>query len=291
MPDQEPEPQRTLLAIFAHPDDESFGPGGTLALYAQRGVRVDLVCATRGEAGDLPPDFTNPFPSLAELREHELRCAARQLGLHQVHLLGYRDSGMAGSQDNAHPEALVNAPPQRLAEEITALIRRLRPQVVITFDPSGGYGHPDHIAIQRATVEAFYAAGDPARFTAAGPPFQPARLYFSTFPRRAVRWMVRLMRLRGQDPRRWGRNQDIDLEAIARQDYPIHTRIDIRPVAEIKERARQCHASQLPGGGRPALLVRILLRANARYEAFSRAYPPAPPGLRERDLFAGLPEG
>jgi LmbE family N-acetylglucosaminyl deacetylase len=281
--------QPGLLAVFAHPDDESFGPGGTLALYAQRGVRVDLICATRGEVGDFPPGFTNPFASLAELREHELSCAAQQLGIHQVHFLGYRDSGMVGSQENAHPDALVNVPLERLAEEITAFIRRLRPQVVITFDPFGGYGHPDHIAIHRATLEAFHAAGDPQRFPSAGDPFQPAKLYYATFPRRAVRWMVFLMRLRGMDPTRWGRNQDIDLQAIARQQFPIHARINIRAVGEIKERARQCHASQLPGGDSPPLLVRLLMRANRHHETFSRAHPPAPPRLRENDLFADLP--
>jgi LmbE family N-acetylglucosaminyl deacetylase len=141
---------RTLLAVFAHPDDESFGPGGTLAKYAAEGVAVHLICATLGEAGESDTPELGECEDLPCRREQELRCAADILGLAEVHLLGYRDSGMAGSPANQHPRALMQADPDVLAEQVADLMRRLRPQVALTFDPFGGYGHPDHIAMHRA---------------------------------------------------------------------------------------------------------------------------------------------
>ncbi len=279
--------RRVLLAVLAHPDDESFGPGGTLALYASLGVEVHLICATRGEVGSVPPDLLQRYDGdVGALREAELRCAAQALGLSGVHLLDYRDSGMPGSADNRHPRALAAAPLEEVAAQITHHIRRLKPQVVITFDPIGGYKHPDHIAIHQATVEAFHAASDPARFPDGLPPFQPRKLYYHTFSRRFLRLAVRLLPLFGRDPRRWGRNGDIDITALAEQDFPIHARIDFSPVARAKARAAACHASQggPPTGGIMALFFRL---AGSR-ETFMRAYPPAPPRLREKDLFEGV---
>ncbi len=156
--------ERTLLAVLAHPDDESFGTGGTLALYATRGVQVHLLCATRGEVGTVAPEMLEGHASVGDLRQSELECAAGHLGLAGVHFLGYRDSGMQGSPDNRHPQALVAASLDKVAADIVTWIRRLRPQVVITFDPIGGYHHPDHIACHNATRLAFEAAGDPARY-------------------------------------------------------------------------------------------------------------------------------
>lgn len=280
------QPKRRLLAVFAHPDDESFGPGGTLALYARRGVEVHLICATRGEVGAAPPHLLDGHTDVASLRESELRCAAGHLGLAGVHFLGYRDSGMPGSEDNRHPQALAAAPLEEIAQRLVWYIRRLRPQVVITFDPIGGYRHPDHVAIHRATVMAFDQAGDPQYLPQAGPAHQAAKLYFSCFPRRAMRWMVRLMPLVGRDPRRFGQNGDIDLVDIASQDFPVHARLDIRTVAERKAQASACHASQ---GGMPRRgLIGLFFRLAAGSETFTRAIPPAPAGLREGDLFDGI---
>jgi LmbE family N-acetylglucosaminyl deacetylase len=281
-----PKGPRRLLAVFAHPDDESFGPGGTLALYAQQGVEVHLICATRGEVGAAPAHLLDGHTDVASLRESELRCASGHLGLTGVHFLGYRDSGMPGSEDNRHPQALAAAPLDEVAQRLVWYFRRLRPQVVITFDPIGGYRHPDHIAVHRATVMAFDQAGDAGRLPEAGPPHQADRLYFAAFPRRAMRWMVRLMPLVGRDPRRFGQNGDIDLVDIASQDFPVHAHIDIRPVAERKAQASACHASQ---GGMPRRgLLGWLFRIGAGSESFTRAVPPPPPGLHERDLFDGL---
>ena len=106
-----------LLAVLAHPDDETFGMGGTLALYAQQGAAVHLVCATRGEVGDVDPEYMQGYDSIADRREHELRCAAQMLGLAGVHFLDYRDSGMPGSEDNHHPRALAAAPLDEVASK------------------------------------------------------------------------------------------------------------------------------------------------------------------------------
>jgi LmbE family N-acetylglucosaminyl deacetylase len=278
---------KTILAVLAHPDDESFGMGGTLALYARRGVSVHLICATRGEVGDVLPHMLEGFDSIGDLREHELRCAAEHLGLAGVHFLGYRDSGMPGSPENSHPEALAAAPLEEVATLVAVLIRKLRPQVVLTFDPIGGYRHPDHIAIQQATVRAFHAAGDPEAFPGGEPPYQPDKLYFHTFSRRFMGLVVRLMPLFGQDPRHFGQNKDIDLVSLAGENFPVHARIDYREVVELKDRASACHASQL-GMGPPRGILGWAFRRGTGTETFMRAYPEAHPGLREVDLFSGI---
>jgi LmbE family N-acetylglucosaminyl deacetylase len=275
-----------MMAILAHPDDESFGAGGTLALYAQRGVSVHLVCATRGEVGNIPPEMMQGFKHVAELREHELHCAAEVLGLEGVHFLDYRDSGMAGSHDNQHPRALAAAPVDEVVTKLVPLLRRWKPQVVITFDPIGGYCHPDHVAIHRAAVKAFHTAGDTAYAPQDLPAHQPQKLYFHIFPRHLMRLLVRLLPWFGIDPQRFGRNQDIDLVQISQPDYPIHARINFRPVAAAKQQASACHASQAgpPSDG----LLGLIFRLGSQRESFMRAHPPTPPKRIERDLFEGI---
>jgi N-acetyl-1-D-myo-inositol-2-amino-2-deoxy-alpha-D-glucopyranoside deacetylase len=274
---------KRLLAVLAHPDDESFGMGGTLALYAQRDVEVHLICATRGEVGETPPDFERNDRSIAELRMDELRCAGQILGLEQVHFLDYRDSGMPGSADNLHPQALAAAPMQQVATEIASYIRKFQPQVVLTFDPFGGYGHPDHIAIQRATQRAFTLAAEDEQFDSQSP-YQAQKLYFHTFPRRSLGVLVRLLSLFGKDPRKWGRNNDIDLLEITEHTYPVHARINFRAVAKIKEQASACHRSQLMPGSNGVLWA--IMRLFSGPESFMRAYPPGTSTTRERDLYA-----
>ncbi len=273
-----------LLAVFAHPDDETFGTGGTLAYYAQQGVDVYLICATRGEVGEAPPDLKG-FASAGEMREDELRCAAGILGLKKVHFLGYRDSGMPGSPDNFHPQALAAQPVDKVAHAVASYIRAIRPQVVITFDPIGGYRHPDHIAIHRATVEAFRLAGDAQVQIDGLAPYAPQKLYYSTFSRTFLRAAVRILRLFGRDPSHFGKNRDIDLAGLADVDFPIDATIPIRRVIEIKEKAAACHASQ--GGSMPPLL-RWLQRLFSGDETFMRAFPAEPSARRERDLFEGI---
>jgi LmbE family N-acetylglucosaminyl deacetylase len=277
---------RRLLAVFAHPDDESFGPGGTLARYAHQGCQVDLVCATRGEAGESDLDDLGDCEDLACRREEELRCAADVLGLTSVHILGYRDSGMAGSASSQHPNALAQADPAFLAGQVAAWIRELRPQVVLTFDSFGGYGHPDHVAMHHATKRAF----ERVRKGLLAAEDQPQKLYYTTSPRRALRWAVRLLPLLGRDPSAMGKNQDIDLREIAAHETPITTRIDVHRYYDTRQQAGACHSSQLSGpssifGWLPKWLVRRLLGT----ESFYRAFPPfGDNDPLERDLFAGV---
>lgn len=275
------------MAVVAHPDDESFGMGGTLALYAEEGVEVHLICATRGEAGEVPENMLDGQSSIAELREKELNCAAKTLGLAEVHLLDYRDSGMPGSPDNKHPKALVQAPIVEVAKKIVLVIRRIKPQVVVTFDPLGGYMHPDHIAVHNACVKAFDLAGDRKIKIDNSLPFTPSKLYFHIFPRGLFRYIIKLMPLFGKDPRKFGKNRDIDLAAIMDQDFPINARIKYRKVAEKREKASACHASQ--GGDRHSgYILTWIMRLISSHEFFMRAVPLADKGYVEKDLFEGV---
>jgi len=282
------EKEQVLLVVMAHPDDETFGVGGTLAHCAQHGVTVHLICATRGEAGYVDEKFMQGFQTVAERRESELHCAAGILGLAGVHFLDYRDSGMPGSPDNNHPQALAAAPLEEVAERVAHLIRQLRPRVILTFDPIGGYRHPDHIAIQRATVRAFELAGE-AGFADGLPPYQPQKLYYHIFPKVWLRRAVRIMPLLGIDARHFGRNRDIDLASLAEEgDFQTHVVVNIRSVLERKEAAANCHASQLGGGPPRRGWMRWVMNLWGGNEHFMRAFPPAPARLRERDLFEGV---
>jgi LmbE family N-acetylglucosaminyl deacetylase len=283
---------RRLLVAFAHPDDESFGPAGTLVHYASQGVSVHLACATRGEAGDVDPDLLEGYESLAELRTQELRCAAGHLGLTGLHFLDYVDSGMEGSPENEHPASLNQAPLEEVAEKLTRLIRLLRPQVVLTHDPSGGYFHPDHIKVHQATVPAFHSAGDagrlPEQLGQGLEPFQAQKLYYTAFPRGLLRFVARMLPLIGQDPEAFGRNGDINVKRIAEVEQVVTTKIAISRYREASERAARCHASQTGGstGRVTGLLTRLV-----RTDTFSRAVPPFEGGRVERDLFAGIDDG
>ncbi len=282
----EREMKRVLLAVLAHPDDETFGTGGTLAYYSSIGVEVHLVCATRGEVGEVEPEMLEGYKSIGELRENELRCAAQHLGLAGVHFLDFRDSGMSGSPDNHHLQGLAAAPLDKVASDVMHTIRSLKPQVVITFDPLGGYMHPDHIAIQRATEKAFYDSGSAAVMDDGLKPYSPKKLYFHTFPKGFLRSAVRWMRLTGKDPRKFGKNGDIDLLTISKINFPINATVDYRKVIEQKELATACHASQ--GGARITMgLMGILRRLFGITDQYMRAYPP-PVKKRERDLFEGI---
>ena len=264
---------KTILAVLAHPDDESFGLGGTLALYAQRGYDTYLVCATRGEAGTVDAEHLNGFKDTAELRTVELQRAAKILGLKEVFFLGYRDSGMPGTEENKHPQAQINHSVDEVAGKVVKYIRELKPDVVITFDPIGGYKDPDYIHIHKATVLAFEKADDPAFHPEVGAPFQPGALYYQVFPRWFLKWMTRLMPLTGKDPTKWGRNGDINLKELAEVDFPVHVRLDVRSVAQIKEQAGAQHASQ-GGVGMRRGLMGFISRLFGEKEDYMRAYPP-----------------
>ena len=268
---------KTILAVLAHPDDESFGLGGTLALYAQKGSDTYLVCATRGEVGTVDAEHLNGFKNTAELRTEELNRAAKILGLKAVFFLDYRDSGMPGTEDNKHPDAQINHSVEEVAGKVVKYIRELKPDIVITFDPIGGYKHPDHIHIHKATVLAFEKADDASFHPEAGSPFKPRALYFQVFSRRLLRLMVRLMPLFGKDPTKFGRNEDVNLRELAEVDFPVHARVDITPVAEIKHQAGLQHASQGDSQMRRGWMG-LLTKLVREREEFMRAYPPVEDG-------------
>jgi LmbE family N-acetylglucosaminyl deacetylase len=180
---------------------------------------------------------------------------------------------MSGSADNNNPDALVNAPLNQVAEEIAEIIRRIKPQVILTFDPIGGYRHPDHIYIHQAATKAFYLAGDPS-FKSSYPPHTPGKLYYHTISRHFIRFTVRLLRLLGKDPARYGKNKDIDLTQLDGDDTPIHARIDYSIVREEKNAAAACHASQ-GGKGMTRGFIRWitwLLRVKPE-DQFMQAFP------------------
>ncbi|HUS17148.1 MAG TPA: PIG-L family deacetylase [Chloroflexia bacterium] len=284
--------RQTLLVVYAHPDDESFGNAGTLARYSAQGVAVHYACATRGECGTVDPRFLQGHDDIAALRTAELTCAAAALDLRAVHYLGYRDSGMPGAPDNSHPDALVAAPPARVTGQVVALIRALRPQVVLTFGPYGGYGHPDHIRIHEVTLAAFRQAADatcyPEQVAAGLAPWRPRKLYYSAFSPGVLRVALVIMRLLRRDTRHFGENGDIDLERAVAESTAISTKIDCGAYLPAIERAMRCHASQLGGMSGMLRLPRPLLRLLRGNETFTRVVPPARRRRIERDLFAGL---
>lgn len=282
--------EKRLLSILAHPDDESFGMGGTLAKYASEGAQVHLICATRGEAGEVDPEHLVGYESLADLRIAELICAVKALGIDHLELFSYRDSGMTGSPDNEHPRALINIPLDEVAGRIAAYIREFKPQVVLTFDPVGGYRHPDHIFINQATTKGVMLAGDPDFYTSS-PSYQPARLYYHTIPRLFIRINVRLLRILGKDPSKYGKNKDIDLTQLAEDDFPVHVKVNYDLYAARKFTASGCHASQ-GGPGLTRRPMRLIARiiGGGYQDQFMQAYPPLgeDSALLGNDLFAGI---
>jgi LmbE family N-acetylglucosaminyl deacetylase len=279
--------QRKLLALYAHPDDESFGVGGTLARYADQGVEVTLVCATRGEAGEISdPSLATP-DSLATVREQELRCAVQKLGVSQLILLGYRDSGMDGSPDNAHPRAFMNASPTDVVPRLVEIIRQIRPDVVITFEPNGGYGHPDHKTIHRFGVAAFHAAADSTQYPDRGDAFQPQRLFFSSLTRSYFQRIVERMEALGIDPGDFG--ERVRAGKVGWSDEHVNTVIDVSAYVERKWAALHCHRTQFgPNNFFRKLPESEILQLMDR-EFFALAWPEPQPGLRLDDLFADLP--
>lgn len=277
---------RRLLIAYAHPDDESFGLGGLIAKYVAQGVEVSLICATNGDVGTVRPEFLEGYDSVAALRIAELECAAEKLKLAHVVRLGYRDSGMMGSETSNAPECLWQAPVDDVTRRVVEVIRDLKPQVIITFNEYGGYGHPDHIAIQRATTKAFPLASDASYITGQAP-YAPQKLYYSGISTRQIRAGIALTRLRGQDPRHLGRNKDFDLVAILDHVEPTHTTIDIRRYFAAWDEASACHASQLGGGGPrfPLWLRRVI----SPYQSFTRIQPkPAANRVDEHDFFQNV---
>ncbi|WP_424952360.1 PIG-L deacetylase family protein [Deinococcus sp.] len=211
------------MAVFAHPDDEAFSVGGTLAHYAERGVKVVLVCATRGEAGKI----TDPSMTVTDLgmqREQELIRACEALGIPAPIFLGFHDSGRAERVRTGDPLALMNADVLDIEARIRPLIEEHQPQVIVTFDPHGGYGHIDHLQIHRATTAAFHSTGHL--------PHPPQRLYYTAFNHQAAEGMARF-------------NPDLDPLLYGVSDKSIVVRMDVARYAARKKAALAAHGTQM----------------------------------------------
>lgn len=268
-----------IVACYAHPDDETFSIGGTVARFTQEGVPAVLVCTTRGEVGQISdPSLATP-ETLPAVREEELRCAARILGFAEPILLGYRDSGMDGSPENDDPRAFVNADADAVVAQLVTVLRREQPSVVITFGPDGGYGHPDHIAIHGWTLDAVTAAADPARYPERGDPWSVERVFFSVIPRSFFQGMMEALKAQGVDAARWERFADAGWP-----DEEVDLVLDVSDFSDTKLRALRCHRTQF-GEDNPFNLVG---EENLRRMIGVEHFVLARPALRDGETVDGL---
>jgi mycothiol S-conjugate amidase len=300
-------PRPCLLTVHAHPDDEASKGAATVALYQDRGVRTVLVCCTGGEEGDiLNPAMDRPEvrDDLAAIRRDELDEAASVIGYDEVVMLGYRDSGMPDSPANADPRCFARAPLDEAVGRLVAVLRRERPQVVITYDEDQhGYPHPDHLRVHEISVAAFRAAGDPAAHPGTGDPWQPSKLYYVGFSgQRVLALHEKFHELGLSSP-----FDDAWLERARGQTRTYTTRIDVSSYGDVRRRALLAHATQVDPEspfwfGLPPEVMRdvypldeyvLALSAPADQSVNSAAGDPsswgdAGHGGVEDDLFAGL---
>lgn len=231
----------SILGCFAHPDDEIFGTGGTFARYADQGADVYLVCATRGEVGEIAEPHLATPETLAQVREAELTCSAQTLGVHAPFFLGYRDSGMKGTPENDDPRAFINAAAEEVVAKLVAIMRRVRPRAVITFDPKGGYGHPDHVAIHTHTVAAFHKAGEAGFRPDLDAPWQPTRLFYRAMPRSQFNTMRDAIEAAGLESRF---HAYLEEHGMIWDDAAISLTVDVTALTARKLAAIRCHATQ-----------------------------------------------
>jgi LmbE family N-acetylglucosaminyl deacetylase len=264
----------TLMAVHAHPDDEAIGTGGVLARYSAEGQQTVLVTCTNGEQGDAPggikPGEEGHHPEeVAAVRLAELRMSAAVLGVSHLELLDYRDSGMDGWVTNKDPGVFCNVPLADVTARLAELMRYYRPQVVVTYDENGNYGHPDHIQAHRATVAAAELTGI------------PAKLYYVAVPRSGFLQLRQLLEASGT------KIEDFDVpDDFGVPDEEITTVVDVSPYVGQKREALAAHASQNQNfffDRVPEDIVTVVLSR----EYFTLRSAPEGQG-REDDLFAGL---
>ena len=278
-----------FMAVHAHADDESITMGGTLATLAARGVEVCNVTMTDGElativAEDMPEETTRP--RLAEIRRQEMRLAGEILGVHRVELLGYHDSGMAGTETARRPEAFSMQPIDEVAERLTGLIRQFRPHVLVTYDGYGGYGHPDHIQTHRAALVAVEAAHQAKVFPEAGPPWRVEKLYYTAIARSTLHRAVEMALAAGMPHPFDG--ADVEELEFGTPDEAVTTRVDVRDGLEAKQAALRAHHSQISESF-PLLSLGVdVQRQLFGEEHYQLALSRVPISLPETDLFAGI---
>lgn len=253
-----------LLVVLAHPDDEAFGLAGTIGLLRAQGVPVTLVTATRGEVGEILVPELSTRGTLGAVREKELRDAMALIGLHDIRLLGYRDSGMDGTPENQDPRSLAQAPAEEVVSQIAMTIRDVCPAAIITFGADGIYGHPDHVAIHHHTTNAIGLAADDLAPAGLGQPWRVSSLYYSALPRERVRRMAR----RADGPFR-----SLTAEQLASLGTPAREITVMMPVADVvetKERVIRLHRTQIDPEGPFAGLDRDQVRQMMSWEFLRR---------------------
>jgi N-acetyl-1-D-myo-inositol-2-amino-2-deoxy-alpha-D-glucopyranoside deacetylase len=240
----------TFMAVHAHPDDEIFSTGGSFARLADEGVRTVLVTATMGEEGEIVDPALDQaardamFPRLAEVRHQELLASVEALHIQELRLLRFRDSGMAGRSSNDHPDSFHRVIFDEAVKKVVALIRELKPQVIVTYDPFGSYGHPDHIQTQRVTSAAFEAAAEPRCFPDLGlPAWQASKLYYTALPRSFITQAMEEGRRSGVSGP-WD-NPAMNATMMGTADELITTRFDVRAYLDHKLTASRAHKTQI----------------------------------------------
>jgi mycothiol conjugate amidase Mca len=276
---------RTLLAVHAHPDDECLSTGGILARYAAAGVRTVLVTCTDGAVGEISDPALATPENLVEVRSHELDDSVRVLHIGRSVRLGYRDSGMAGTADNDDKRSFLQSSFDEALERVVRVVREERPQVIVTYDERGGYGHPDHIRAHQVAVAAFHAAGDGARFPDAGAPFSPSKLYYAVIPRSAMRKFAERLRAAGVEAPFQEVREDEDMP-FGVADERVTTFIDVSAYIGAKRASLLAHRTQM---GPEQFFVRMpesIFGEVFGRETFQRVEGSGP--VPEDDLFAGL---
>ena len=269
----------TLMAVHAHPDDESSSTGGVLARYSDEGVTTVVVTCTNGEFGDAqggvkPGDDGHDTNGVALTRLAELREACKHLGVTELELLGYHDSGMPEWEYRHSPDAFCNVPLDEVAARIGGLIERYRPQVVISYDPDGAYQHPDHVHAARAALAAVERTGIPAKF------------YQTAMRRSEWRKIFDALRAAGEDVPEWEMTEE-EQRKIAESEARITTEVDIRPQLDRKRDALMAHTSQITDSWFSKIPPEIVESAFGK-ELFIRTIDETGAPVPETDLFAGL---
>jgi LmbE family N-acetylglucosaminyl deacetylase len=276
-----------VLATYGHPDDEG-QVTGTLARFLRLGAEVTLLCATRGEVGEISDPGLGTPETLGYVRELELRAAMGQIGLADVRFLPYRDSGMAGTPENADPRCLHAQAAETVVGQLVYLMRELRPHVVFTWDPSGGYGHPDHIAVNRHTLAAFQQSGEPTAFPESGEPWAPKRLFWGAFTMKRFAGMYLELERRGllPEPIDPERRKRFDL-AMQEPDPLVSLVHDVSDLVDEKRRAAGMHRSQF---GENSMFARIPQDLRDRFYGEERFYQAEPAWMRDQEPATGLAE-
>ncbi len=263
----------TLMAVHAHPDDEASTTGGILAKYASEGVRTVLVTCTNGELGDTPTakpgDDHHDTADVVALRRTELEDSCRVLGITHLEMLGYHDSGMMGWPENDAPGSFWSMPVAEAAAPLVELMRRYEPDVVVTYDDFGFYGHPDHIQAHRITLAALEITG------------LPAKLYFPTIRRSSLAGFREQLEKAGVEL------PDFDESSFGAPDEAIGATIDCRAQAPAKRDALAAHVSQAENIFFLQFPLEVFTEMFST-EEFLRERPAGVEGV-ETDLLAGLP--